>query len=76
MGRDVRLVLEIPIQFITVKRFNDKKMIRQSELQNLRLWQRGRHQYIMFFANLTTEKHKEINGQYALYFMTSQQRLT
>ena len=62
MGLDVRLISEIPIRFVTFKRFNERKTVRQSELQNLGLWQCGRHQYVMFFANCTARKHKEMNG--------------
>lgn len=59
MGPDTKLNLQVPIQLITSKRYEEGKPSKQSELQYLRLWQCGRHQYLMFFANLSSAKYKE-----------------
>ena len=59
MGPDVKLHLQVPIQFISSKRYEEGKAVRHSELQYLRLWQCGRSQYLMFFANASTNKYKE-----------------
>ena len=59
MGPDVRLNLQVPIQLITSKRYEEGKLVKHSELQYLRLWQYGRSQYLMFFANMSTIKYKE-----------------
>ena len=58
-GKDVKLDLQLPIQVIISKRYGESKPSRQSELQNIRLWQIGRHQYLMFFANVAWKKYKE-----------------
>ena len=59
MGQGVSLKTQIPIQVISSKRYEEGKLVKESGLQNLRLWQLGRHQYLFFFCNLTTEKYKE-----------------
>lgn len=63
MGQDVKLRLQIPIKLITSKRWEDKKSAKQSELQYLRLWQAGRHQYLLFFANASTNKYKDFRSK-------------
>ena len=59
MGPDVRLNLQVPIQLITSKRYEEGKLVKHSGLQYLRLWQYGRSQYLMFFANMSSNKYKE-----------------
>ena len=59
MGPDVRLNLQVPIQLITSKRYEEGRLVRHSELQYLRLWQYGRSQYLMFFANVSSNMYKE-----------------
>lgn len=59
MGPDVRLHLQVPIQLITSKRYEEGKLVKHSELQYLRLWQYGRSQYLMVFANMSSNKYKE-----------------
>ena len=59
MGPDVRLNLQVPIQLITSKRYEEGKSVKHSGLQYLRLWQYGRSQYLMFFANMSSNKYKE-----------------
>ena len=59
MGPDVKLHLQVPIQLITSKRYEEGKLVKHSELQYLRLWQYGRSQYLMFFANMSSNKYKE-----------------
>lgn len=58
MGNGVKLESQIPVQLVALKRYGEGKPLRQSELQNLRLWRLGRHQYLMFFCNLTSRKYK------------------
>ena len=59
MGPNIKLQLQVPIELITSKRYEENKTSKQSELQYLRLWQCGRHQYLMFFANSSSAKYKE-----------------
>lgn len=59
MGPGVKLQLQVPIQSISVKRFNAGNSAEESRLQYLRLWQYGRRQTLMFFANLTSSKYRE-----------------
>ena len=59
MGPDVKLHLQVPIQLITSKRYEEGKLVKHSSLQYLRLWQYGRSQYLMFFANMSSNKYKE-----------------
>jgi len=63
MGQDVKLKLQVPIQLVTFKRYNEGKPSTQSELQYLRLWQSGRYQYLTFFCNVTTGKYREYRSQ-------------
>jgi hypothetical protein len=63
MGQGVKLQLQVPIQSITFARFNEGKPSKQSELQNLRLWQFGQFQYVMFFCNVTSGKYREYKSQ-------------
>ncbi len=63
MGQGVKLQLQVPVQLITFTRYNEGKPSKQSELQYLRLWQSGQHQYVMFFCNATTGKYREYKSQ-------------
>ena len=63
MGPDVKLQLQVPIQSITAKKF-EKSATKESHLQNLRLWQSGGRQSLMFFANLSSIKYKEYRMEY------------
>lgn len=58
MGPDVMLQLQVPIQSIAAKRYEESKATKESQLQYLRLWQAGGHQTLMFFANLTSNKYR------------------
>lgn len=49
MGKGVKLQLQVPIKSITLKNCEDKKSLKQSKLQYLRLWQFGRYQYLLYF---------------------------
>lgn len=59
MGPDVKLQLQVPVQSITAKKFEESKPKKESELQYLRLWQSGGRQTLMFFANLLSSKYRE-----------------
>ena len=52
MGPDAKLQLQEPVQSITVKKYEESKSKKQTELQFLRLWQSDGRQTLMFFANL------------------------
>ena len=67
MGNDVKLQLQLPVQSITSKRYDESKPSRQAKFQYLRLWQSGRHQFLMYFCNMTSEKCKEHKGQWPWY---------
>ena len=59
MGPDIELNLQVPVEHITSKRYEEGKLVKHSGLQYLRLWQYGRSQYLMFFANMSSNKYKE-----------------
>lgn len=59
MGPDIILQLQVPVQSITAKRYEDSKPAKESQLQYLRLWQSGGCQTLMFFANLSSGKYRE-----------------
>ena len=59
MGPDIELNLQVPVELITSKRYEEGKLVKHSGLQYLRLWQYGRSQYLMFFANMSSNKYKE-----------------
>lgn len=63
MGQDVKLKLQVPVQLITSKRYDESKPLEQSKLQYLRLWSFGRHQFLMFFCNSTSNRYKEYKSQ-------------
>jgi hypothetical protein len=63
MGPGTKLKLQVPVQLITSKRYEDSKASKQSELQYLRLWECGRHQYLMFFANCSSARYKEYKSR-------------
>lgn len=67
MGADMRLQLQIPVHSITVKKYEESKN-KESELQYLRLWQSGRRQTLMYFANHLTDKDGA-PGKYREYKM-------
>ena len=66
MGPGISLQSEIPVQAISSKRY-DERDEKQSELQNIRLWQLGRHQYLLFFRNITIKKYKEYKRKSPLH---------
>ena len=59
MGLDVKLQLQVPIQSIAVKKYREHRLIKESQLQLLRLWQYDGYQTLMFFANLSSNKYRE-----------------
>lgn len=59
MGPDVKLQLQVPVQSIMAKKYEESKPKKESELQYLRLWQSGGRQTLMFFANLSSSKYRE-----------------
>ena len=59
MGPDVTLQLQVPIQSIAAKKYTESKLIKESQLQLLRLWQYHGHQTLMFFANLSSTRYRE-----------------
>ena len=63
MGKDIKLQLQLPVQSISSKRYDERKPSRQVKLQYLRLWLLGRHQFLMYFCNMTSEKYHEHKGQ-------------
>lgn len=58
MGPDVKLQLQVPVQSITAKKYEESKPTKESQLQYLRLWESDGRQTMMFFANLSSTKHK------------------
>lgn len=63
MGSDVKLKVQLPVQAITSKHYNESKPIRQSELQYLRLLHIGGYQFLLFFCNVTSKKYRECKCQ-------------
>lgn len=60
MGPDVTLQLQVPIQSIVAKKYRESKLLKESHLQLLRLWQYDDgHQTLMFFANLSSTRYRE-----------------
>ena len=51
LGPDVELQAEIPAWDIFAKFRNDKTEVKESSMPCLRLWRRGRFQYLLFPAN-------------------------
>ncbi|KAL6714802.1 hypothetical protein ACLMJK_007062 [Lecanora helva] len=64
MGAGIHLQLQLPVQLISLKCYGDSKSTKLSILQYLGLWQLGCHQFMMFFCNMTSEKHKEYKSRY------------
>lgn len=64
MGQDVRLDLQVPVRLVTCKRYDESKPSGLSELQYIRLWQYGRSQYLMVFANASSNKYREYKSQF------------
>ncbi|KAG8533011.1 uncharacterized protein KY384_001793 [Bacidia gigantensis] len=58
LGPEVELQAQIPAWKITSKCFNGAAAT-ESKQQSVRLWRRGRHQYLLFFANKSSETYKE-----------------
>ncbi|CAD6593106.1 MAG: hypothetical protein ASARMPREDX12_006840 [Alectoria sarmentosa] len=58
MGPDVKLQLQVPVQSITAKKYEESKTTKESQLQYLRLWESDGRQTMMFFANLSSTKYK------------------
>ena len=56
IGPDVELQAEIPAWEITAKYHNGKNKMKESRMPCLRLWRRGRYQYLLFHANTSPEK--------------------
>ncbi len=56
IGPDVELQAEIPAWEIFAKYCNVKKEFKESRMPSLRLWRRGRFQYLLFHANTSPEK--------------------
>lgn len=56
IGPDVKLQAEIPAWEITAKYRNSRSKIEESRMPCLRLWRRGRFQYLLFHANTSLEK--------------------
>ena len=56
IGPDVELQAEIPAWEIIAKYHNSKSKIKESSMPCLRLWRRGRFQYLLFHANTSQEK--------------------
>ena len=52
---DVELQAEIPAWEIIAKYHNNKSKIKESSMPCLRLWRRGRFQYLLFHANTSQE---------------------
>ena len=59
MGPDVKLQLQVPVQSIMSKKYEERRPTRESKLQYLRLWQFSGCQTMMFFANLSSNKYRE-----------------
>lgn len=59
MGPDVKLELQVPVQSITAKKYEESKPKKESQLQYLRLWNSCRGQTLMFFANLSSKEYRE-----------------
>lgn len=59
MGPEVKLQLQVPVQSIMEKRYEESKPNKESQLQYLRLWQAVGRQTCMFFANLSSKKYRE-----------------
>ena len=59
MGLDVKLQLQVPVQTIMAKRYEESRPSKLSSLQYLRLWQSAGRQTLMFFANVSSSEYKE-----------------
>ena len=55
IGPDVELQAEIPAWEIIAKYHSSKSKIKESSMPCLRLWRRGRFQYLLFHANTSRE---------------------
>ena len=55
IGPDVELQAEIPAWEITAKYHTSRSKIKESRMPCLRLWRRGRFQYLLFHANTSLE---------------------
>ena len=56
IGPDVELQAEVPAWEIIAKYHNSKSKFKESSMPCLRLWRRGRFQYLLFHANTSPEK--------------------
>ena len=56
IGPGVKLQAEVPAWEIIAKYHHSKSKIKESSMPCLRLWQRGRFQYLLFHANTSPEK--------------------
>lgn len=63
MGPGTELQAQVPVWEVTSKYCNHQA-VKESKLQCLRLWRRGRYQYLLFFANASSQTYQEFPMNY------------